>query len=117
MKCHVKLVALAEVGAQIGRPLVGFSQKHFAGIVLVQLGPQFFQDGMGLRQVLARRTLALHQVRNRVQPEAIDSEVQPELHHPPHFFAHSRIVVIKIWLMTKEAVPVVLLGNGVPSPV
>ena len=39
MERHVKFVALAKVGAQIGGPLVSLGQKHLAGIKLVQLRP------------------------------------------------------------------------------
>ena len=72
---------------------------------------------MRFRQIFARRTLTLHQVRHRIQAEAIHPHVQPELHHVPHFLAHGGVVVIEIRLMAEETVPVVGFGNRVPSPV
>ena len=72
---------------------------------------------MGLRQVLARRPLPLDQVRHSVQTETVDSEFEPEFHDIPHLFAHRWIVIIQIRLMTEEAMPVIGLGNWVPSPI
>src|ERR1700752_4536610 len=69
------------------------------------------------RKVLAKRPFPLDQVRHSVQPETIDSEFEPELHGIPHLFAHRWIVIIQIWLMTEEAMPVIGLGNWVPSPI
>ena len=117
MKCHVKLVALAEVSAQIGRPLVGFGQQHLAGRVLVQFGAQLFQNGVGLRQVLARCSFALDQVGHGIQAESVNSQLNPELHHPPHLLADGGIVVVKVGLMTEETVPVICFGHRVPGPV
>ena len=37
MECHVAFVAVAEIGADIGRPLIRFGQNHAVGIVGVDL--------------------------------------------------------------------------------
>src|SRR6185437_3919420 len=63
------------------------------------------------------RAFPLDQVRHCIQAEGIYAHIQPEPHHVPHFFAHRWIVPVQVWLMTEEAMPVVLLGNWVPSPV
>src|SRR5271169_7198253 len=72
---------------------------------------------MSFGQVFAGGALPLHQVRHSVQAEAVDSEVQPELHYLPHLLADGGIVVIQIGLMAEEAMPVVSLGDGVPGPI
>ena len=43
MKRHVKLISLSEVGAQVGRPLVGLREQHLTGKVLVELGAGRFE--------------------------------------------------------------------------
>src|SRR4029077_162998 len=72
---------------------------------------------VGLRQVLAGRSLALNQVWDGVQPETIDSEFEPELHDIPHLLAHRGVVVIQVRLMAEEAMPIVGLGNWIPGPI
>ena len=37
MECHVAFVAVAEIGAHIGGPLIGFGQNHAVGIIRVDL--------------------------------------------------------------------------------
>ena len=117
MECHVELIALAEVGAEIGRPLIGLSQKHLAGKLLIEPVAKILENGVGFWQVLAVRAFALDQIRNRVQPEAIDTHVQPEFHYVPHFFPDFWIVVIEIGLMAEETVPVIFFRDRVPRPI
>ena len=104
-------------GTQIGRPLVGFGQQHLAGELLVEFGAQFLQDawvsGRFSHEVPSRSTR--YGTASRRKPST--PMLQPELHHLPHFFAHSRIVVVQIGLMAEEAMPVIVLRNRVPCPV
>src|SRR5215472_647264 len=72
---------------------------------------------MGFGQILTRRSFPLDQVRNGVEAKPIDTELQPELHDVPHLFAYGGVVVIQIRLVTEETMPVVGLGNRIPSPV
>ena len=72
---------------------------------------------MGLEEVLAVGTVPLEQVRHRVQPEAVQPDVEPEPDHVEHGSGHLRAVVVEIRLVGEEAVPVVLLALGVPGPV
>ena len=115
MERHVKFVALAEIGAEVGGPLVGFGQQHFAGIIFVELSAQFLEDGVGFGQIFAGCAFAFDQVRNRVQAEAVHAQFQPELHHLPHLFADGGIVVVEIGLVAEKAMPVVGLGNRVQA--
>ena len=57
MKRHVALVAGAEIGDRILRPLVGLSEQHTIGIFRVDMASQLFQEGMGLRKIFAVRCL------------------------------------------------------------
>ena len=72
---------------------------------------------MGFRQVLVVGAVALDQVRNRVQTQAVDAHVQPVAHDFQHRFHHLRIVEVQIRLVGIEAVPEVLTGHRVPGPV
>ncbi len=72
------LVALAEVGARILRPLVGLGQQHAVSVTFVQFGAEALQDFVGLGQVLVVGTLALDQIRHGVEPQAIHADVEPE---------------------------------------
>ena len=108
---------VAEVRADVLRPHVGFGQQHFAGEVRVEPGAQLLQHGVRLGQVLARRALALDEVRDRVDTKPVDAEIQPELHHVPDLFANRRVVVVEVRLMAEEPVPVVGLRHRVPGPV
>ena len=64
-----------------------------------------------------RGAFALDQVRDRVQAEAVDPHVEPELHGAEHRLQHARVVEVEVGLVAEEAVPVVLLGHRVPGPV
>ena len=113
----MKFIAVPEIGAKIGGPLIGLSEKHSSRKLSIQSGSKILHDRVRLWQIFAIRALPFHQVRNRVQAECVHSHFQPELHHVPHLFAHGGIVVVQIRLMAEKAVPIVLLGNWVPSPV
>ena len=54
---HVALVAVAEVGDGVLRPLVGLGQQHAAAVVGVDVGAQLLQVLVGLGEVLAVRPL------------------------------------------------------------
>jgi hypothetical protein len=71
----VELIAIAEVGPHIGRPLVGLGQQNTAGELAVDLAPHLLEVSVGLRQVLAVGTLALEQVGDGVGPKAIDTNI------------------------------------------
>src|SRR5262252_7913622 len=72
---------------------------------------------MSLRQVFTVSSFSFHEVWDRVQAKPIDAHVEPEPHHRPHLFSHNRIVIVKVRLMTEEAMPVILFRDGIPRPV
>ena len=117
MEGHVKFVAGAEIRTKIRRPLVGFRQQHAAGILLVHSQAQILDDGVRFRKIFAGFSFALDQIGNGIKTEAVGTDIQPELHQLPHGFPDRGIVIVQVRLMTKEPVPVVLLGDWIPGPV
>ena len=103
--------------AHVGRPLVRLGEQHPVLVRGVELAPHPLQHGVRLRQVLVVRALAHAQVRHRVEPQRVDAEVEPELHHVDHRVDDRRVVVIEIGLVREEAVPVVLPGDRIVGPV
>ena len=62
---------------------------------------------MGLGKILVVGSVALAQVWDRVEPEAVDPEVEPVPHDLDHRHEHARIVEVEVRLMREEAVPVI----------
>ncbi len=117
VKRHVALVAGAEVGDRVLRPLVGLGQQHAVAEALVDVAAQLLQELVRLRQVLAVGPLALVEVGHRVQPEGVDAEAEPEVERPEHGLLDRRVGEVEVRLVRVEAVPVVGLGDRVPGPV
>src|SRR5262245_53774930 len=57
------------------------------------------------------------EIGNRIEPEAIHAEVEPATHGADHLQEYAWIVIVEVWLMRKEAVPVVGAGVRIPGPV
>ena len=72
---------------------------------------------MGLGQVFVISPVALDQIRDRIQAQAVDAHVQPVAHHLQYRIHHMRIVEVEVWLMGIKTVPEVLAGDRVPGPV
>ena len=108
---------VAEVLDDVGRPLVGLGQQHPAGELVVDDLAAVLEERVRLGQVLAVGALALEQVGHRVQPEAVDAEVEPEAQDVDHRFLHGRVVVVQVGLVGEEPVPVELLAHRVERPV
>ena len=53
VKCHVALVAVAEIGDGFFRPLIGLGEQHAIAIFLIHMAAQLFQELMGFRQIFA----------------------------------------------------------------
>ncbi len=79
-----------------------------SGVVLVDHAADALHHVVRLAQVLVARALALHEVGNGVEPQAIDPLVEPEAHHLGDRALDVRIVEVEVGLMAEEAVPVVL---------
>ena len=117
MKRHVEFIAVAEIWAKIGGPLIGLGQQHPARELFIEFFSQVLQNFVGLGQILTIRTFAFDEVWNRVQAEGVNAHFQPELHHIPHLFPNRVVVVVEIGLVTEEAVPIEGFRNRVPGPV
>ncbi len=72
---------------------------------------------MRLGQVLAVRAVPLVQIRNRVEPDAVDSQPHPIVEGLEDGPLNVRVLEIQVGLMGVEAVPVIGLGQWIPSPV
>ena len=114
---HVALVAVAEVGHRELRPLVGLGQQHAVGEALVDMAAQSLQEGVRLGQVLAAGALALVEVRDGVQAQAVDAGLEPVVDDVEQGLGHARLVEVEVRLVAVEAVPEVGPGHGVPGPV
>src|ERR1039458_7766436 len=117
MKRHMEFISVAEIGAKVHGPLIGLRQKHAAGKVFIEFSPQLLQDIVSLWQVLTISALPFHQVRHRVEPEGVNPQFKPELHHLPHLFPNRGIVVVEIGLVTEEAMPLEGFWRRAPRPV
>ena len=117
VEIHVAFIAVPEVRRSVFRPLIRLGQQHLVGILFLDMAAQRFQKGVGLRQVLAVRALALVQVRHGVQTHPVHPQVQPEVDRVQHRLVHGRIVEIQIGLVVVEAMPVVSLGQRIPGPI
>ena len=79
MKRHVALVAGAEVGDGILRPLVRFGQQHAVLVFFVDMLPELLQKDVGLRKILTVGALALVEIGHGVQAHAVHAHLQPEI--------------------------------------
>ena len=87
------------------------------GILVVDHLADPLEVGVRLGQVRAVGALPLEQVGHRVQPEAVDAEVEPEPDDVEHRLLHGRVVVVEVRLVGEEPVPVELLPHRVEGPV
>ncbi len=117
MEIHVALVAVAVIAGGVFGPLVGFGEQQSVLEARVDVRAQLLEEGVRLRQVLAVGPVALEEIRHRVEAEPVDAQPEPEVHHAQHGLVHRRVVEVQVRLVGEEAVPVVLLGDGVPRPV
>ena len=113
----VALVAAAEVGHRVLRPLVGLRQQHLVRVAAVDVGAQVLEGLVRLGEVLAVGALALEQVGHRVQSNAVDAHVEPEVTRPEDGLLDARVLEVQVGLVRVEAVPVVGARDLVPRPV
>ncbi len=111
------LVAGAEVLGDNARPLVDLREQESVGIGGVYLRPDPAKQRVGRGEVLARGPLGLVQVRDCVEPEPVDAEIEPEPDDSEHRIDNLGVVVVQVRLLMKETMPVVLLASLVESPV
>jgi hypothetical protein len=117
MERHLALVAIAEIRANVGRPLVRFREDEAVGVVGVDCSADGLDDGMRLRQVFAGGAVALQQIGNGVHAQRVHAHIQPEAHGLQDFVDYQGAVKVEIRLVRKKAVPVKSLGGVVPRPI
>ncbi len=110
-------VGIAEVLDDVGGPLIGLGQQHPAGELVVDHLAAVLEERVRLWQVLAVGAFSLEQIGHRIQPKAVDAEVEPEPQHVEHRVLHGRVVVVEVGLVAEEAVPVELPAHRVERPV
>ena len=96
---HVALVAFAEVGTDVGRPLVRLGEQDAAGVLGVELSTHHLQDIVRFGQVLVDRPLALDEIGDRVETERVDAKPEPEAHDVDNRVPHLRVVEVQVRLM------------------
>ena len=117
MEHHLAQIAFAEIGSGILRPLVRLGEQQTVGVFAVHVGAQFFDERIGLGEVLAVGPFPLIQVGDSVQPQPVDPHVEPEVQGPYDVLMHPRVVEVEVRLVGVKAVPVVRIGHRVPCPV
>jgi hypothetical protein len=117
VEAHVALTSFPEVLHDIGRPLVRLSEQHTPGKLDVDGLADALQILVRLREVLAVGAIPLEQIGHRVEPVAVEPEIEPEADDVEHRLLNLGIVVVQIRLMVEEAMPVVLLAQRLIGPV
>ena len=69
----------------------------------VERGADLLQDRVRLRQVFVVGAFALDQIGHRVEPQAVDAEVEPEPHDAEHRLQHARIVEVEVGLVASRS--------------
>ena len=114
---HLAFVAVAEILAHILRPQIRFRQQDAARIAAVDRRADLADHIVGLRQILVVGAFAFDQIGNRIEPETVDAQIEPEAHHAERRFEHVRVVEIQVGLVAEKAMPVMRLRHAVPGPV
>ncbi len=99
MKIHVPFVAVAEIGGGVFGPLVGLAQKHPVLVLPVDMGPEFLEECVGLREVFTVGALAFVEIGNGVEAQPVDPHFEPEIEHPENGLVHLGVVVIEVRLV------------------
>ena len=117
MEVHVAQIAFAKISRGIFRPLIGLSQQHAIGVVLVYIGAQLLQVLVSLGKVFAIGTFSLIEIRNSIKPEPVNAHAKPEIKYIGKCLVNFWIFKIEIRLVMEKAMPVILARNSIPRPV
>ena len=118
VELHVALVALAEIGHGIFRPLIGLGEQHPIGELRIDVRAQLAEEGVGLGQVLAvrilraRRDTARRRGAGRPRPFPARNRWRAEV---PSWT--TRILEIQVGLMGIKPMPEIGFGDRIPGPV
>ena len=114
---HVEALALAVELHGLGRRLIGLGDEHRVRVVGVHEGANLFHKLNCFRQGLAAYTVALKEISNGIETQAVQALVHPEGQNFEYFLLHGRVIVVQIRLVGVEAVEVVLAALFVPGPI
>ena len=81
---HVAFITFAKIGADILRPLVRLGEQELAGGISIEFRPDLLDDSVRLGKVFVAGAVTLDQIGNRVEPESVDTHVEPAAHHLHH---------------------------------
>ena len=87
------------------------------GIVAVEHGADLANERVRLRLALTVAVLALEQVGDRVEPDAVDTHVQPEPHDVEHLLANGGVLEVQVGLVREEPVEEELSPHRIEGPV
>ena len=93
------LVAVAEVGDRVFRPLIGLGQQHAVFPVGVDVSAQRLQELMRAGQVFAVGSLLFVEVRDGVEAHAVDAHFEPEVERLEHLGADARVLEVEVRLV------------------
>src|SRR5437762_1990822 len=85
--------------------------------VRINMRTQLDQVRVRFVQVLADRSIALVKIRNCIQTETVDSELQPEIEDLFDQRVDGWVIKIQIRLVRIKTMPVIRLCNRIPRPV
>ena len=120
MKRHVAFIAhraVPEILHHIMRPLISLREQHPTRVFLIHQPAAALQKLMCRRKIFAVCAVFLKQIRHGIQPESVESQIQPETHRIQHLLLHFGILVIQIRLVREKSMPIVLPANRVITPV
>ena len=118
MERHVALVAVAEIGDGVFRPLIRFRQQHPVRYFASTCARSFFRNACvsgRFSQFVPSRSI---QIRNRRPDETRPRPCRTRNRSTPcTACANVRVVEVQIGLVRIEAMPVISLRDRIPGPV
>src|SRR5690606_20025990 len=114
---HVAFIAFPEIGNHVLRPLVCLGQQQAARRIGIKFGAEFLDDRVRFGEILVVGALALAELRNGIEPEAVHPLVQPEMHDLGDGIHDIRVVEIGVWLLRVVALTVIGAGLRITGPV
>ncbi|OEI69691.1 trehalose synthase domain protein [Curtobacterium sp. ER1/6] len=116
---HVALGLLvgAEERRRLARPLVRLREQDATGVLVVDHRPELLDELVGLRLALAVALLGLEEVRDRVEPQPVDPEVEPVPDDVVHGLDHGRVLEVEVGLVREEPVEEELPAHRVERPI
>ena len=114
---QLHLVALvAEELAQVLGRQVDLTEQQGVALASRHEPAEVLEEVVRVECRVARDRALLEQERHRIDPEAVDAELEPEAHDLRDLLAHPRVRDVEVGLVRVEVVQVPLAGLLVPGP-